>query len=352
MAFDGGIVATVPHERLVAPFTSALDRLDPNGDWVGLDPGVTVLDVRGPAQLAYADAHSFVPAPAGERIEALAAADPAARASVADVPTVDADEAGVHLCPSPLFCIRAGDRVVAAAGFRTWCGTLAHMAVLVAPGHRGAGRARAVGRPARSMRSIAVSSRQWRAVSPASQAVGAALGFEALGRQVSLELGVAAARIPRPAREPLSVSGGDDDAGMATARALTIDCGDCVMAGTGLRRLHRVVHRQPRAGRRGRGRAAEERALRSLSDGGLVPHLRHEARLDSSDLASGVTTGAAARGRLYRSALAKLSRSSAPVPVALMPRATMLTSQSPACARSAPTLQFSRPPRVENGSNL
>ena len=33
-----------------------------------------------------------------------------------------------------------------------------------------------------------------------------------------------------------------------------------------------------------------------------------------------------------------------------MPRATMLTSQPSACARSAPTVQFSLPPSVVNGS--
>ncbi len=56
-------------------------------------------------------------------------------------------------------------------------------------------------------------------------------------------------------------------------------------------------------------------------------------------------------GAGYRSALAKLRRSIAPVPEALMPRATMLTSQPSAWARSAPTLQFSLP-RTENGSYL
>ena len=64
-----------------------------------------------------------------------------------------------------------------------------------------------------------------------------------------------------------------------------------------------------------------------------------------------VEIGLSGGGTGYRSALAKLSRSIAPVPEALMPRALMLTSHPSACARSAPTVQFSRP-RTENGSNL
>ena len=121
---------------------------------------------------------------------------------------------------------------------------------------------------------------------------------------------------------------------------LTIDCGDCVMAGTTACDdciVSFIVNREP--GDAVVVDADEERALRALSDGrpraALAPPV--EVRLSE---------------RGYRSALAKLRRSIAPVPVALMPRATMLTSQPSACARSAPTVQFSLPPSVENGSYL
>ena len=60
---------------------------------------------------------------------------------------------------------------------------------------------------------------------------------------------------------------------------LTIDCGDCVMAETDACNdciVSFIVNREP--GDAVVVDAAEERALRSLSDGGLVPQLRHASR--------------------------------------------------------------------------
>jgi hypothetical protein len=61
---------------------------------------------------------------------------------------------------------------------------------------------------------------------------------------------------------------------------LTIDCGDCVMAGTSACDdciVSFIVGREP--GDAVVIDAEEERALRTLSDGGLVPRLRHASRL-------------------------------------------------------------------------
>jgi len=61
---------------------------------------------------------------------------------------------------------------------------------------------------------------------------------------------------------------------------LTIDCGDCVMAGTSACDdciVSFIVGRDP--GDAVVIDAEEERALRTLSDGGLVPRLRHASRL-------------------------------------------------------------------------
>jgi hypothetical protein len=66
---------------------------------------------------------------------------------------------------------------------------------------------------------------------------------------------------------------------MGSGEALTIDCGDCVMARTPACDdciVSFIVNRAP--GDAVVVDAAEERALRSLSDGGLVPQLRHAAR--------------------------------------------------------------------------
>ena len=61
---------------------------------------------------------------------------------------------------------------------------------------------------------------------------------------------------------------------------LRIDCGDCVMAETSACDdciVSFIVGREP--GDAVVIDADEERALRSLSDGGLVPRLRHASRL-------------------------------------------------------------------------
>ena len=60
---------------------------------------------------------------------------------------------------------------------------------------------------------------------------------------------------------------------------LTIDCGDCVMAHTSACDdciVSFIVSREP--GDALVIDAEEERALRSLSNGGLVPRLRHTSR--------------------------------------------------------------------------
>jgi hypothetical protein len=67
---------------------------------------------------------------------------------------------------------------------------------------------------------------------------------------------------------------------MANREPVTIDCGECVMAGTSACDdciVSFIVGREP--GDAVVIDAEEERALRSLSDSGLVPRLRHESRL-------------------------------------------------------------------------
>jgi hypothetical protein len=63
------------------------------------------------------------------------------------------------------------------------------------------------------------------------------------------------------------------------ANSLTIDCGECVMAGTSACDdcvVTFIVNRAP--GDAVVVNADEERALRALGDGGLVPQLRHRPR--------------------------------------------------------------------------
>ena len=104
-------------------------------------------------------------------------------------------------------------------------------------------------------------------------------GFE-LGSNLDLDdPDRAAPRRPSPGVREVGVSPGVHAPGMATRKALTIDCGDCVMAGSDACDdciVSFIVNREP--GDAVVVDAAEERALRNLSEGGLVPRLRHAAR--------------------------------------------------------------------------
>ncbi|MFF2165783.1 hypothetical protein ACFVWP_34605 [Streptomyces sp. NPDC058175] len=51
----------------------------------------------------------------------------------------DAGESGLKDVTSPAFVLREDDDVVAAAGYQAWPQSVAHLSVLVAPGHRGEG---------------------------------------------------------------------------------------------------------------------------------------------------------------------------------------------------------------------
>jgi hypothetical protein len=71
---------------------------------------------------------------------------------------------------------------------------------------------------------------------------------------------------------------------MGTNEPLTIDCGTCAMAGTTACDdcvVSFIVNREP--GDAVIVDADEERALRNLSAGGLVPRLRHLSRVSGDD---------------------------------------------------------------------
>ncbi|MFF3212520.1 GNAT family N-acetyltransferase [Streptomyces sp. NPDC002886] len=79
-------------------------------------------------------------------------------------------------------------RAVAAAGYGTWPGGVAHVGVLTAPGSRGRGLARAAGPAAVAHALDARLLPRWRARTPASRRVATVLGFGELGFQLSVEL--------------------------------------------------------------------------------------------------------------------------------------------------------------------
>ncbi|WP_405753341.1 GNAT family N-acetyltransferase [Streptomyces sp. NBC_00012] len=101
---------------------------------------------------------------------------------------------GQWLAPTgtmPGFVVRERGRVLAAAGYRAWPRRTAHIGVLTAPEARGRGLARVTGSAAVAHALAVGLLPQWRARPPASRRVAAALGFEELGSQLSIEIAAA-----------------------------------------------------------------------------------------------------------------------------------------------------------------
>ncbi|MEF9884715.1 GNAT family N-acetyltransferase [Streptomyces sp. P9-A4] len=174
---------------------------------------VHMTDALGPATLAYASPEDFRPwtagavGPAGAVVEEVRAGSEELRALVGSVGREDADESGIQEITSPAFVVRGeggggnggagadgasggngGAAVIAAAGYRTWPESTAHISVLTAPGHRGRGLARRTASAAVARALEAGLMPQWRARTVESRAVARALGFRELGMQLSVRL--------------------------------------------------------------------------------------------------------------------------------------------------------------------
>ncbi|MGP4096194.1 GNAT family N-acetyltransferase [Nonomuraea sp. KM90] len=190
VTLDGAILAVVPRPGLVEPVRERL--LAHLGSGAGLAAltdlaGPSAGDVLGPAALAYLDKADFVPAPA--QAESLPPGHGDVLALVASVPEEDAQESGLDETTSAAYVVRDGREVVAAAAYRPWLDTAAHVSVLTATTHRGRGLARAVASAAVADALANGLLPQWRARVEASRRVARALGFREHGEQISLRPG-------------------------------------------------------------------------------------------------------------------------------------------------------------------
>ncbi|WP_433250545.1 GNAT family N-acetyltransferase [Streptosporangium sp. CA-135522] len=191
VVLGGAAIATVPDGSLVEPLRDAL-RTRVAESAVDLDrlrARLDVVDLLGPATLAYLDAGDFRMAHEAGTVDRLPVDHPAVRALVVSAGEADADESGLEEVTSEVFAVRDGEEVIAAAGYRSWPASVAHLSVLTAPRHRGHGLAR---RAASAAVEDALEDRllpQWRARPEPSRRVARALGFGELGVQFSVRLG-------------------------------------------------------------------------------------------------------------------------------------------------------------------
>ncbi|MFE6060598.1 GNAT family N-acetyltransferase [Streptomyces sp. NPDC056431] len=149
-----------------------------------------VSDVLGPASLAYLSGADFRPAHPDGAVEPLASDHPDLQGLLRSAEPEDVAESGMEEITSPAFVVREGTDVVAAAGYRAWPAGTAHVCVLTHPRWRGRRLARHTSSAAVAHALAAGSLPQWRARPPASRRVARSLGFQELGRQLSIRLAV------------------------------------------------------------------------------------------------------------------------------------------------------------------
>ncbi|MFI0877690.1 GNAT family N-acetyltransferase [Streptomyces parvus] len=146
-----------------------------------------VADTLGPALLGYLAPDAL--RPVGRTAAPTTCLSPehaSLRALLAEAGPSDAGESGLADVTSPVFVVRDGTEVLAAAGYEHWTRGTAHLCVLTAPAGRGRGLARQVAHAATAHALAAGLLPQWRARPPASRRVARALGYREVGRQLSV----------------------------------------------------------------------------------------------------------------------------------------------------------------------
>jgi hypothetical protein len=180
------------------------------------DPSVVVApggatEVLGPANLAFTDPARFrsaalfgCPAGSGESAgsgdfagpgdstrqvtQEMPVTDQRMQRLLSSVSAEDAAETDLARIGSAVHVALDGDRAVAAAGYLTWPGGVAHLSVLTDTARRGRGLAKLVGSLATADALARGLLPQWRARVPASIRVAASLGFVSCGSQLCIRL--------------------------------------------------------------------------------------------------------------------------------------------------------------------
>lgn len=190
VALGGSALVTVPSESAAVLVRDALTRLPAEAavDAASVREVLPVARLLGPAALSYVSPEGFRPVAASSTVEQLPSHHPALRSLEKTAGHEDAGEASLDEMTSPAFVVREHGKAVAAAGYQAWPRRTAHISVLTAPDVRGRGLARVTGSATVTHALAAGLLPQWRARTPASRRVAAALGFEELGAQLSIEI--------------------------------------------------------------------------------------------------------------------------------------------------------------------
>lgn len=141
----------------------------------------------GPAQLAYADAQTLT-LPSTSQVRSASRRD--LDSVLAACPDADREESGLEEMEQWWVASDRHGAPVAAAGYETWDGIVAHLGVLVAPSCRGRGHGAGAASAAVEHAVRAGLVPQWRSAAgnEPSRRLGRSLGFQPLGEQITLLL--------------------------------------------------------------------------------------------------------------------------------------------------------------------
>jgi hypothetical protein len=182
------VIATAPTPGVARTVQRALQTLPAASltDPMVLSSRLQVLDMHGPACLAYLDPAEFRPHYGQVAVEQLLPHDDDLRQLVTSSSIEDVEESGITQIMSPAFAVREYGAIISAAGYRDWPGQVAHLSVLTIATARGRGLARTVASAAVAHAIAHGELPQWRARAQTSRRVARGLGFRELGSQVSI----------------------------------------------------------------------------------------------------------------------------------------------------------------------
>jgi hypothetical protein len=184
------VIATAPSSGIAHAVQEALGTLPPVSltDPEVLSTRLAIVDMLGPACLAYLDPAEFRPRHGTVAVEQLLPHDDDLRQLVAVSSAEDVAESGFTEITSPAFAAREYATIVSAAGYSDWPCEVAHLSVLTLAAARGRGLARTVASVALTHAIGHGKLPQWRARPETSRRAARALGFRELGFQVSIRI--------------------------------------------------------------------------------------------------------------------------------------------------------------------
>ena len=187
---DGAVLVTAPSQESAQRVSSALETIDVEDV---TDPDVVsavlpVADILGPAWLSYLDPVGPQPPRPGGPVQHLPADHPDLLQLEGAVSAAELRESGLPAVTSDAFVVYEHDLIISAAGYQHWSHQVAHVSVLTVASARGRGLAATVAGAAVADAASRGPLPQWRARPSASRKVGAHLGFQQLGRQLSIRL--------------------------------------------------------------------------------------------------------------------------------------------------------------------